>query len=430
MSQTTYELTPPVQAPPYVGRRGGRGLLTLTCLLVAAATIGQLRVEIGGLFVPLFVVPVLLAIPTIVLPAWPQFPRQTRTALLVFFILFAFSVLRYGEQFGDLIKMGSSVMTIIAVALMMRRRDDFVRGTQALCISLLVANFNGLRGGFVEYEGYRPLGDIANKNAYSLYALPVILFAGFMILHFRTGLWTRLLVAGTVVSTAFLLFSGGNRSGWGGMLLIATLLAVQTRRWRAVMVVGVLSLVSYATFTFLGTRQTFDYRIEQTRQGYASDQQRVGLFSTAMDIAIDNPLFGTTPQELNYELAKRMRSDLPQLDTHNFVGYIAAGSGFPTLLALLAVAIQLCRRPRRATPNMVAASDLTRMLCVLFVARGMFSRELFFVGPFPIALGLAIGLAIVSSREAKAVPPQAIPQNPEQAALLTTANPEAAGAAT
>ncbi len=409
MSSTTYELNASPQAPRvYATRRGGNWLLTMTCLLVAAATIGQLRVEVGGLFVPLFVVPVLLAIPTIVMPSWSQFPRRVRTALLVFFFLFAFSVLRYGESFGDLIKMGSSVMTIFAVALMVRRREDFVRGTQALCVSLLVANVNGLRGGFVEYEGYRPLGDIANKNAYSLYALPVILFAGFMLLNFRTGLWTKLLVAAAVVSTAFLLFSGGNRSGWGGMLLIAALLALQTRRWRTVLVVGGLSLASYATFTLLGTRQTFDYRIQQTREGYASDQQRVSLFETSMEIALDNPIFGTTPQELNYELAKRMRSDLPQLDTHNFIGYIAGGSGFPTLLALLVVAIQLCRRPTSASPNVQAATDLIRLLCVLFVLRGMFSRELFFVGPFPITLGLAVGLSIVSTREGTAAPPSPV----------------------
>ncbi|MBL8953700.1 MAG: O-antigen ligase family protein [Myxococcaceae bacterium] len=407
MSPATLQLDVAVARPAATARpvpktpRLNRALLLLTCLSVAAATMRELRLEVGGLLVPLNVLPVLVALPAIVLQTFNRFPRNVRVALLVFTGLFCLSVLRYGSSFGDLVKMLSSVLTIFAVALMMRRAEDFALGTVALCIALLVANLNGIRVGYVDYVGYKPLGDLANKNAYSLYALPIALVAGFTLLHFRTRLVTRAIVAAAIVSTTFVLFNGANRSGWGGMLLIAALLAVQTRRWRALFTVAGLTLISYGAFAWLGSSQTLDYRIQQTRDGYASDELRWNMLLKALEVASENPILGVTPQELGYEMARRLNAQLDRVDTHNFIAYIAAGSGFPALFALLAVALTLWRRPFPLIAENRAASDLLRMLCLLFVFRGLFSREIFFVGPFPIALGLSVGLLMVSTEEAQ-----------------------------
>lgn len=391
----------PLAAAPVAQGGGRRVLLIVTCLLVAASTIRALRIELGGLLIPLHVLPVLLAMPSIVIPSFARIPASVRTTLLIFLGLFAFSVLRYGESFGDMVKMAASVATIFAVALMVKSRDDFVKGTIALSISILIANINGLRGGYVYQVGYRA-ADVGNKNSYSLYALPVILFVGFMVIHFRTSLKVRALALITVVSTAFVLFTGANRSGWGGMLVIGAMLAIQTRRWRALFLVGVMAALSYAALTLFGTTETFDRRLQQTREGNSSDDARMDLLATSLEIAVENPIFGVTPQELGAELARRLQIDAPVIDTHNFVAYIAGGSGFPALFALLAVALALCRRPMRATATTIAASDLLRMLCLLFLLRGQFSREIFFVGPFPITLGLGIGLLLVTRDERSA----------------------------
>jgi len=378
-----------------------RFLLVSSTLLVAAATLRELRLEIGGLFVPLHVVPILFAAP-LVFRSIERIPQALRTSMIVFLVLFSIAVLRYGEAFGDMVKMITSVVTIFAIALMVRTRRDFVYATVGLCVALLIANANGIRGGFVDYVGYRPLGEMSNKNGYSLYALPVVLLAAYVLVHFPTGNVTRGLLVATIVSSAFILFTGANRSGWGGMIVIGGVLALQARRWHALAVVGAVALLSYAAFTYLGSRKTFEHRMEQTTEGYRSDDVRMSLFTTSLEIALENPILGLTPQELMRELAKRLNeAQIGSLDTHNFIAYIVGGCGFPTMLALMAVGFVLWRRPPRASPQVRAANDLIRIVMLLFFVRGLFSREVFFVGPFPMALGLALGLMLVCEDEAR-----------------------------
>lgn len=402
MKQAALDLGPSPPASIVTATPGtqSRWFLVATTLMIAATTVRALRLEIGGLFVPLHVIPILLATPIIVLPSLKRFPREVGQALVAFLLLFSVAVLRYGERFGDLIKMATSVLTIVAVALMVRSRRDFSLATLGLCVSLLIANANGFRGGYTEYIGYRPLGDIANKNAYSLYALPIALLAGFSLVHFSNGKVARLLLTGAIISSAFILFTGANRSGWGGIVLIGALLAVQTRKWRALAVIGAVALMSYAAFAWWGTSTTFNHRVEQTTEGYSSDELRMNMFSTAVEIGVENPVLGLTPQGLGKELARRLGGDLPELDTHNFLAYIIGGCGFLTLLALIVLAVVLWRRPPISTPQIIASHDLIRMILIVFVLRGVFSREVFFVGPFPIALGLALGLVRVCMEEA------------------------------
>ena len=73
---------------------------------------------------------------------------------------------------------------------------------------------------------------------------------------------------------------------------------------------------------------------------------------------------------------------------------------FLTPFALIALGIILWRPPR-LTAQLAVAHDLVRAIMILFVVRGMFSREVFLVGPFPMALGLAIGLMLVCSERAR-----------------------------
>jgi len=398
---------PPFRTQP-VREPGSRRLLIATGLLVAASTVRSLRIELGGLSIPAHVIPILFALPTIVMPTFQRFPTRLRAVSVLFLAIFGFAVVRYGSDFGDLVKMITSALTLVAMALMVGKREHFVPATVALVVSLLIANVNGLRGGFVDFVGYEPLKNIGNKNAYSIYALPIVLLAGYCMLQFKMKLATRLLFGASIISSAFILFSGANRSGWGGLVLIGVLLAAQTRQWRALATVGALAAISYGALVWLGTSQTFDHRVQQTRDGYSSDDLRVSMFETAMDIGIDNPVFGVTPQELKYELARRIGGDSPVLDTHNFIGYIVGSGGFPLLIALIALGIAFFRRPiGKLSRDTINAHDLVRMIVVLFVYRGIFSREVFFVGPFPIAFGLALGLMLASQDEA-ATPPQSL----------------------
>lgn len=393
MSSAALAPARPIAAPRAGG--AGRWLLALIALLVATAAFPGLRIEAGGLQVPPHVIPLLVAMP-LALGRLRRIPSNVRVTLFAFTGLFAVSVLRYGSEFGDLVKMITSVMTLVAVAALVRTKRDFVYGAVAFSAAIIVINFRGLTGGITANVGYEPLRGIANKNAYSIYALPAVMVAGYLLLHFRHSKLVMILLSGAILSSTFILFTGANRSGWGGIVLIGAMLAAQARRWRALGGVGALAAVSYAVFALFGTSEIFDYRLEQTTSGYQSDDVRQSLFSAALEVGIENPVLGVGPQLLPRELAKRLLSDADVVDPHNFIGYIVGGCGLFTLVALLALGRALWRRPiPNLHPNLRLAHDLVRMLLVLFVFRGFFSREVFSVASFPIALGLALGLALV-----------------------------------
>jgi O-antigen ligase len=389
-----------VVATPQPRNQSGRWWLALTAGLVAAAAFPSLRLELGGFLVPLHVIPLILAA-RLALPRIRRIPARIRTALGVFMTLFALCVLQYGTQFGDLVKMATSVVTIVTMASLVRNKDDFLLGLGALAVAGLVINARGLMSGVVDNLGYQPLKGIGNKNAYSLYALPYVLLSGFALLHFRQSkLWTIVLTA-CILSTAFLVFAGANRSGWGGLVLIALLLAAQARRWRALFLVGMLGLASYGALALLGDTQIFAFRVEQTTSGtYESDETRQSLFRAAVEIGLENPILGVSVQHLPYELAKRISFQGDMVDPHNLVGYILGGGGLFTFFALLALGFQLWRRPNPTmNRNEKLAHDLIRIIILVFIVRGFFSREIFFVAPFPIALGLALGLLLIEDTE-------------------------------
>lgn len=390
VSTVAIESPLPTAAGPVRGLSGW--WLPMTCVSVAAAAFPGLRIELGGLLVPLHVIPLALSFRA-ALPRLALVPPRVRFWAMAFIALFAISVLPYGSQFGDLIKMITSAATVFIVAALVRTRRDFLVATLALAVAGLIINARGLQGGMVDSFGYQPLKGIGNKNSYSLYALPLVLLAGFVLLHFkRTKIATVVLIL-AILSTAFVMFTGANRSGWAGIIVIGVLLAAQARQWRALMLVGGLGLASYTALVVLGTTEVFEFRMQQTSGGYESDEMRQSLFIEAINIGLDNPLLGVGVQQLPYELAKRTRFDGDLVDPHNFLGYIFGGCGLFTLGALAMLALALWQRPPSAsTRTQLLAHDLVRMLLILFVMRGMFSREIFFIASFPIALGLALGL--------------------------------------
>lgn len=376
-----------------------RWLLAAISGLIAAAAFPRLRIEVGSLLVPLHVIPLLLSLP-IALPRLRRIPANVRAALFAFTALFSLSVLSYGSEFGDMVKMVTSAVTLLAIATLVRNKTDFLAGVIALSLALIIMNSRGITGGVVEHVGYEPLRGIANKNAYSIYALPAVLLGAFALLHFKLSNWAKAVLAACILSSVFILFTGANRSGWGGIMVIGALIAIQARRWRALAVVGGLAITSYVVFSLFGTSETFSYQAERTTSGYESDTLRQSLFRTALEIGVENPLLGITVQELPRELAKRTGSDGDAVDPHNFIGYIAGGAGLSTLFALIAFGVALWRRPKTGRArNLLLAHDLVRLLLLLFIFRGFFSRETFSVAAFPIAFGLALGLALVDDAE-------------------------------
>ena len=112
--------------------------------------------------------------------------------------------------------MAVSIAVIITVALLVASRADFVLGSLGLCVAIGGLAFKGL-----EEEQVNVI-EVANKNSYSMYALPAVLLALYIAMRtdwkrvsFRKLATPIMLLASIISSVA--ITSGGNRSGWLGL---------------------------------------------------------------------------------------------------------------------------------------------------------------------------------------------------------------------
>jgi hypothetical protein len=142
-----------------------------------------------------------------------------------------------------------------------------------------------------------------------------------------------------------------------------------------------------------------EHRIDLTQQGYQSDHSRNELLREALQIGLENPLLGVSPQQLPYDLARRLRVQGDAIDPHNVVGLLVGGCGLVGTLALVVLGWSMwTRRPARSSASMSAAGRgvhaLLRMALLLWIVRGMFSREVLYSPSFAVAVGLAVGLCI------------------------------------
>jgi hypothetical protein len=149
--------------------------------------------------------------------------------------------------------------------------------------------------------------------------------------------------------------------------------------------------------------EAFERRFEQTVEGTQSDRLRWDIMTTSVQIGLENPVAGVSPQKLPYEVAQRLYSKYRDevIDMHNVFAHLIGGTGIPCTLALFATAVALWFwRPRIPLGTQLGASfydarNLLRMMMILWAVRGFFTREILYNPGFCIAIGLAIGLCVV-----------------------------------
>src|SRR5262249_29286375 len=137
---------------------------------------------------------------------------------------------------SEIMKLVTAAATTLAATLAIRCEADFVGATIAITVA---AVFIGLAsfalGGTLDadsVDGIRFMPDVANKNGFSLYALPAILLSGYALVSLRLTMPMRVLIgvfSGTLVVA---LFMTANRSGWLGVFLIVVMLTVHRFRLR------------------------------------------------------------------------------------------------------------------------------------------------------------------------------------------------------
>lgn len=381
-------------------------------LAVVGSASKLVRLNIGDLLVHPYLFPVAIVAPILLLTQIHRFPVKTLAAMLIFLATFVASTVSVSEppmEIGELLRMIASITAIVVIALSIRSERDFVFGVLGLILAVGLMAFMSLQEDKDSVGAVRNALDTGNKNAYSLYALPAILVAGYVVVLLPKTTWlVKIPLIVSILLSLVVIFTSANRSGYVGAVLIAGMLFWQRKGLGLIIVLGLSIGLFYVMQNFTGTA-VLDRRLEETRQGLKSDDLRKALIANAFELGVENPFLGISPQKLPWELGLRTVSEFDHriIDSHNVFAYVIGGSGLICFAAFLYWGWSLWRiapgaqRTKEMTSDFRSARNLMRMMLILYVIRGMFTREILYNPGFVISIGLTIGWCIVT-KEASA----------------------------
>lgn len=375
-------------------------LLFVVGLLMAGSAFLSLRIELGGLLIHPYL-PVATLLGLWVIPARVQaMPLSLLGPIVLFCTMYWVASAPYSGGAGEVVKLVSAWATVVVVALSVRNSRDFELGALGLVAASLVLSARGLAG--LESSGplgINPFDEVANKNAFSLYALPALLLAASRVVTPSVSTVLRVFYGVSAAATTLALFATANRSGWAAAALIALMVLVGAGvRWRSVLLVAALAasvggLLSWSQ----SASMVVENRIERTTGGYESDDIRTALFVQSLAIGLENPIAGVSPQRLPRELGSRLRlRGLAKIDPHNTIALVVGGCGLIAFGALIwSLGALWMAVPRVArTPGELSPGLLLRMMVTVWIFRGLFTREILYSPAFAMGLGLCLGLCL------------------------------------
>jgi hypothetical protein len=415
-SQWNASVSPPSVVP--ASRLTWTGLILFALgLMVGLSAFPSLRIPFGDLAIHPYLMVLALAAPLLGPTRLHLFPMSIGGPLLMFLAVYVLTILLGGFDVSEAVKITTAVGTVFIVAVFVSSESDYRLAVLGLALAVAFMAARGLSLGMVEEErGLQSLMATGNRNTFSLYALPTILLAGGLAIDRNETKGIRLILGGCALLAAYVLLQSANRSGWLGVGVIALLLLWRAKRPGAAIVVGLAGLVIYYSIAKFGDTTVLASRTAATVEGgTAGDQLRTQILLNAFQIASEHPFWGISPQAVAAELATRMHHVEPTLDAHNVVAYVFAGGGSALLLTFLLVGWAMVRRrPAAATASYDSAGtrrahQMLRFLVLLFLIRGMFSREVLYNPSYCIGFGLTIGLGAIRGLWSRAGLPRTPP---------------------
>lgn len=385
-------------------------LLFIVGFSLAGSGFSVLRFSFLGLRVHTYLLVVGAFFPLLAITRLHLIPSKILFELTAFASLYFVTTIPGGVDAGEGIKIFAAVATIVTMAMLVRSWDDFLAGVLGMCLAVGVLAVKGLESDVAAAQGIKALEE-ANRNTFSLYALPPILLGSYVLIRGRPdSIYKKLFVAAGVFLSALIICLNLNRSGWLGLGLIALMIA-REKSWKAVLIVAMLGIGVYLLITTLYSTSTgnLESRLADTRSGLESDKLRWRLITTSFDIATSNPLFGVSPQELPFELAERMGYHSSGIAPHNVYAHIAAGCGLIALFLLGHLGWTLATwKPEQGLPRyhnvlFKEARKIMRLVLILWLLRGCFTHEIIYSPGFCMAIGLALGLQL--SYVGRSLPP-------------------------
>jgi O-antigen ligase len=200
------------------------------------------------------------------------------------------------------------------------------------------------------------------------------------------------------------MFSYAYRSGWLCVGLTGVLLLWRGKSVRGVIYVAIMAATGAFLMERYGDTELFLFRLKESFSSHNTDSYRWDLFKGCVEVGLENPVLGVSPQNVPSEISRVTHSNWYVADSHNVYGYLIGGTGLIATAVFLYMGWTLYRNPRKAsvpaakTPpdeRAIAAHRLLRFMLILWVVRGAFSREILYTPGFCLGLGLVIGLCIV-----------------------------------
>jgi len=317
--------------------------------------------------------------------------------------MYIFSVLagaaQYVSFYSEILKVGGGVATTLGAALCIRSTKDFRLAVFGICVGVVLLSFKGFSSMTV-HQGVNPL-EMSNENGWSLYSLPPVLLGGLLMMDKSIATWLRIFLGLSVTIISVAILTSANRSGWLGLGVIVMLLMLQGNFFRSAIIFGIVGLASFAVLTSVFSTEILETQLETTAQGDTTDMMRVRLLMTALIIGVENPILGASPQGLYFELAERVGGHHGILDPHNVVAHLIGGTGLVCSAAFTLFAFLLWRRGSGVKKDFFGNASATlahrylKLLMVLWIVRGLFSREILYMPVFAVGLGVCIGWCIV-----------------------------------
>jgi hypothetical protein len=375
-------------------------LLFIITLMVFLSSFKAYRIPIGSLLVHAYLIPLGLLGLFCLFTRLAYFPRHILVWISIFTVLYSFSTSASPGALEESAKIIGGMATIVIVALLVRSEADFRLGSLGLIFSISALAALALLWKHDSFDGADSL-DMSNENGFSLYTLPPLLL-GSALLFERKGGKYWVMVLPCILTIVVAMFSNANRSGW---LCIGIIFLMQLWRPKTIRIIPwflLLGLAGYLAVDHFADKKLMQLRFEETVSGKTADHLRVELFVAAVEIGMEYPILGITPQQVMFALADKIMYR-HAIDAHNVFGYVIAGCGLIIFSILIYIGWLLWRRPpserKTGLSRLLPFSGsphfrLLRMMLVLWFVRGNFSREVLYAPAFCIGLGLVIGLCI------------------------------------
>ena len=383
-------------------------LLFLIGVLLATSADDDLRIYIGPLRMHACLIPLAIVGPLLFLSRLHSFPWKILVALAAFALFFSLSSI--GSNWGIIAKLLASEFTLVSSALLIRTRADILAGALGMCLSTALLGLVGLLSVVDAEVGVLAFG--TNKNVYSLFALPALVLAGNAIV--RPGnIALRILFSFCAAAIVTTIVLSANRSGWLGVAVIALLLC-GTERLRGSVVVVTLGLaITYFVINYADTT-VYSSKLQQIAEGKTADQLRLQVLTACIQIGIDYPIAGVSPDALPFAIGRHLGVENTHgpVSAHNIVGFLIGGCGLVCFTAFVILGITLWNVHPSAEQcdtedvDFRAARRILRMMIVVWIVRGLFTEEILYNPSFCMALGMSLGACLIREKtSAKALLP-------------------------